>query len=106
MGRASAWRERSGSDHIHAATFAVELHDAIDQREQRVVRAQANAAPRMELGPPLPHQDVAGDYLFSGVALHATSLPVGIAAVAARSLAFLMSHCSKSPKKPRLCAHA
>src|SRR4051812_39710676 len=92
--------ERSGSDHVHAAAFAVELHDAIDQGEQGVVRAQPNAAAWMELGADLPHQDVAGDHLFSGVALHATSLPVGIAAVAARSLAFLMSHCSKSPKKP------
>src|SRR5689334_11033285 len=106
MGAQTLEGERSGSNHIHTAAFAIELHDAIDQREQSVVRTQTNAAARMELGADLPHQDVAGDHLFSSVALDAAPLPVGIAAVAARSLAFLMSHCSKSPKQPRLGAHA
>src|SRR6185312_9134006 len=37
-----------------------ELHLAVDQREQGVVTAEADAGARMELGAALTHDDVAG----------------------------------------------
>ena len=49
-----------GREHVHAATFAVELHFAIDQREQRVVLAAADALAGVDLGAELADQDVAG----------------------------------------------
>ena len=81
---------------VHSATFAVEDDLAVDQCEQRVILALADAFAGVELGTQLADDDVAGDYLLAAVAFDATSLTVGIATVAGRALTLLMCH--DSPK--------
>src|SRR6185437_540355 len=60
---------RSTRNHIHRAaalrTLDRKLHLAIDQCEQRVITAEADADTRVELGAALAHDDVAG---FDGLA--------------------------------------
>src|SRR5690606_17224646 len=58
-----------------------EVHHAVDQREERVVAAAADARARMELGAALADDDVAGLDDLTAVQLHAQVLRVGIAAV-------------------------
>src|SRR5690606_416737 len=76
-------------DDVHRAALlralGGELHLAIDQREQRVVAAQADAVTRVELGATLADDDVAGLDGLAAVDLHAQVLRVGVAAVAGRT---------------------
>ena len=78
--------------HIDATTFAIEFYFTIDQREQRVVFALADAFARMKLVAHLADEDVAGDDFFATVLFYAPILSVGIATVAARALTFFMCH--------------
>src|SRR5690606_610192 len=61
-------------------TLGRELDRAIDQREQRVVAAQADARTRVELGAALTDDDVAGLDGLATVHLDAEALRVGVAA--------------------------
>src|SRR5262245_61333341 len=79
-------------DDVDAAAFAVELDRAIDQREERVVAALADAFAGVELCTQLTDDDVAGDDLLAAVSLHTAALTVGIATVAAGALTFFMCH--------------
>lgn len=78
--------------HIDATTFAIEFHFAIDECEQRVVFALANAFAGVELVADLTDEDVASDDFFATILLHATTLSVRIATVTARALTFFMCH--------------
>ena len=89
---AQAHDSLSCADDVDAATFAIEFDHAVDQREQRVVGALADAAAGVELRADLAHQDVAGDDLLAGEFLDAAPLAVRIAAVAAGALSLLMCH--------------
>ena len=68
---------------VDAAPLAVELHDAFDQCEQRVVVALADAASGVKLVAHLTDEDVARLDRFATELLDATALCVGIATVAA-----------------------
>jgi len=78
-----SWRLSSRRRDIDAATFAVEQHFAIDECEQRVVFALADAFAGVELVADLADEDVASDNFFATVFLYTTALGIGIAAVAA-----------------------
>src|SRR5690606_3525223 len=68
-------------DDVHRAALlralGGELHLAIDQREQRVVAAQADAIAGVELGATLADDDVAGLDGLAAVDLHTQVLRVG-----------------------------
>src|SRR5690606_7589228 len=85
-----------GRDHVDGAALLRaldgELDGAVDQREQRVVAAQADARTRMELGAALADDDVAGLDGLAAVHLHAEVLRVGVAAVARGTYALLVCH--------------
>src|SRR6185369_5399734 len=90
---------------IHAhleALFALvlELHLAVDRREQRVVRGPAHVPARMELGAALDHDDGSGPDELAAETLHAEVLRIRVAPVARRADAFFMSHLSR-PLRPR-----
>src|SRR5690606_37550670 len=70
------------------------LHAAFGQREQGEVLAQANVLASVELGAELANDDAARRHQLAAKALHATTLTVRIATVAARTLTLLMCHCS------------
>ena len=67
----------------------VELHRAVDQREQRVVAAHADIGARVELGAALAHDDVAGDHDLAAELLDAEAPAVGVAPVARGAARFL-----------------
>ena len=77
---------------MNAAAAAVELDEAIDQGEERIVASLADALTGLEDGAQLPHEDIPAADLFAAESLHAAALGVGIAAVAAGTLTFLMCH--------------
>src|SRR6476620_2714205 len=81
-----AWQD------VHAAAFAVEFYFTVDECEQRVVFALADAFAGLELRAQLSHEDVAGDDLLAAISFDVASLAVGIATVAARALTFFMCH--------------
>src|SRR5437763_1781286 len=72
-------------EHAHgaAATVAAERDIPADQSEQGVVLAAADTGPRVEVGPALAHDDLAGVDLLAAEALDAEPLRVRIAAVPA-----------------------
>src|SRR5690606_38187416 len=82
--------------HAHGATLLraldAELDLAVDQREQGVVAAEADARTRVELGAALAHDDVAGSDRLAAVDLDAEVLRVGVAAVAGRTTSLFMCH--------------
>src|SRR3546814_5737762 len=65
---------------------------AVDEREQGVVAAEADAHARMELGAALANDDVAGFDRLATIDLHAEILRVGVAAVARGTYALFMCH--------------
>ncbi len=79
---------------VDAATATVELDEAIDQSEKRVIAPLADVQTRVENGSHLADENVAGTNRFAAKTLDAATLGIGIAAVAAGSLTFLMSHVS------------
>src|SRR5690606_2487173 len=83
-------------DHAHGTALLraldAELDAAIDQREQRVVAAEADARTRMELGAALAHDDVARLNGLAAEDLDAEVLGVGVAAVAGRTTSLLVCH--------------
>ena len=48
------------ADLVGLGALVLELHDAVDEGVDRVVRAQADVAARVPLGAALPDDDVAG----------------------------------------------
>src|SRR3546814_8123524 len=69
-----------------------ELDLAVDEREQGVVAAEADAHAPMELGAALANDDVAGFDRLATIDLHAEILRVGVAAVARGTYALFMCH--------------
>src|SRR5690554_1010753 len=97
--RGPSWSVARGSglgDHVHGAALlralGRELDLAVDQREQRVVAAEADARTRVELGAALADDDVAGVDRLPTIDLHAEVFRVGIAAVARGTYALFMCH--------------
>src|SRR5690242_13863813 len=71
-----------------------ELDVSVDHREQRVVLADADVEPGVELGAALAHQDVAGAHVFAAEALDPEALRVRLAVVPGRRLALFVRHAS------------
>src|SRR4051812_23148037 len=68
------------------------MHAAIDEREQGVVAAAADADTRMHLGAALADQDVAGDHRLAAEFFHAETLAARVASVFDGALSFFMGH--------------
>src|SRR5215210_6727249 len=95
----SARGDLEGRVHRHLLPILVlilELHDAGDEREQRIVIGAPNILPGMELGAALPHEDVPRDDLLAAVALDAEILGIAGPAVPAGAYALLVCHGSLS----------
>src|SRR5215210_1707930 len=75
-----------------AAPAGPELDGPRAEREQGVVTAAADVQPRVEVGAPLAHDDLAGVHLLAAEALDAEALRVGVAPVAGGRRALLVSH--------------
>src|SRR3989304_3422074 len=75
-----------------AVALGLELDRALDDREDRVVGADADARARVPLGAALAHRDVAGDDALAAVAFHAEALGMGVAAVLRGAACFLLCH--------------
>src|SRR5262245_56700173 len=96
MGRPGTPAGRSGrlgeDADVARVAAALELHHAVDLREQRVVRAEADVAAGLEAGAPLADQDrPTGDEL-AAEALDPEHLRIGVAAVARAADTFLVRH--------------
>ena len=61
------------------------MNAAIDQSEQGVIAADANALTRMDVGAALTNQDVAGQNELTVAALDAEALGLGITTVLGRT---------------------
>src|SRR5438552_15990807 len=68
------------------------LHGARNEREQRVIFADADVLAGDQPGAALAHEDRAGVDVAARVLLYAVPLPGGIATVAGRTRAFLVGH--------------
>src|SRR4051812_34891319 len=71
------------------------------EREQRVVAPATDTQTRVEVGPALAHDDLAGLDDLAAEALHAEALGVRVAAVAGRRSALLVCHVFVSPSRCR-----
>src|SRR5687768_18248616 len=80
------------ADLVTMLVLVLELHDAVDQRIDRVVRADADVPPGVPFRAALADDDVAGNHALAAVLLDAAVLRVAVAAVARRADAFFMSH--------------
>lgn len=78
---------------VHTPALTVEHHFAFNQGEQRVVFALADATAGVPLVAELADEDVAWLDRFATKLLHAPTLCVGVATVAAGALSFFMGPC-------------
>src|SRR5689334_5777253 len=85
--------DRDDVDGLAVALLA-ELHRAGGEGEQRVVTTTADVDARVEVGAALADEDLAGLDNLAAEALHAQELRVGVATVARRARALLVSHYS------------
>src|SRR5213593_795829 len=90
----------SGGDDADVARVPapLELDDAGDLREQRVVGAAADVEARLEPGAALTNEDAAATDQLPGKALDAEHLWIGVTAVAGATDAFLVSHVFPRPR--------
>src|SRR5258706_9291943 len=68
------------------------LHNAVDQRKERIVAAHADILTRMDLGAELTNQNIARAHSLAAENLHTASLTIAIASVAGTAACFLMCH--------------
>jgi len=80
------------TDPLAGFADALELHDAVREREQGVITADADVRSRTELRSALTDEDIAGKDHLTAEPLHAEALGVAIAAVFSTSGTFFMSH--------------
>src|SRR6266567_1738734 len=80
------------ADLVPGAALVLELHDAVDERVNGVVRAQPDVAAGVPPRAALTDDDVAGHDLLAAVFLDAAVLRIAVAAVARGADAFLVSH--------------
>ena len=79
-------------DHVDATAFAIELHLAVDQSEQRVVFAASDTAAGVKFGADLANQNVPGTDRFAAELLDAATLRVAVTTVAATALSLFVCH--------------
>src|SRR3954453_19492995 len=80
------------ADEAAALAFVVEVHDAVDLGEERVVAADADVHAGIETRPALADQNRTAGNELAGEGLDAEHFRLRIAAVARRALSFFMSH--------------
>src|SRR6476620_2665187 len=73
---------RVDADLVGLRRLVLELHDAVDEGEDRVVAAEADVLARVILGAILADDDVARDDLLAAVLLDAEEFRIAVAAVA------------------------
>src|SRR5699024_11112269 len=78
---------------LAVTAHALEMDAAVNQREQRVVAADADALTRMDVGAALANQNVAGQNVLTVAALDAETLGLRVTAVLGRTYAFFVCHC-------------
>ena len=76
----------------HAALRGAVGDGAVDEREERVVAAEADVAARVHARADLAHEDGAGVHGLARVALHAAALAVAVATVARAALTLFVRH--------------
>ena len=83
-----------GSDwiYIDPTPSAIEANIAIDQRENRIIAAEADVSPRQKFRPALAHDDVASHDQLASELFHPEPLTDAIAPVLNAALSFFMSH--------------
>src|SRR5687768_8618598 len=81
-GRRVGFLGRIDADLEAKLVLVLELHDAIDQRIDRVVRSEPDVPARVPLRAALPHDDVAGRHTLAAELLDPAELRVAVAAVA------------------------
>src|SRR5207237_4628752 len=86
---------RSDRIDVDPASAAIEADVAVDQRENRVIAAEADILTRQELGPALADNDVAGDDQLAAESFYTEPLAHAVAAVLNAALSFFMSHWKK-----------
>ena len=69
-------------DGLLIATAPGEFHDAIGEREERVVFAHADVRAGVELGAALAQDDIAGKDTLTAEFLHTQALALGVAPIA------------------------
>src|SRR3546814_13765124 len=78
---------------LSAELALVEGHAAFDEREQRVILADADIAARIEFGAALAHEDVARNGDFAAELLHAETTALRIPPVAPTHPCFFLCPC-------------
>src|SRR5262249_26948967 len=97
MGRLGRARRGIDGDRHLALAAAAEYHDAVLEREQRVVLAPAHVDTRRDGRAALPHQDAAGRDPLAAEALHAEALRRGVASVLRARYTFFVCHLDFAP---------
>jgi hypothetical protein len=77
---------------VDSTAFSIEVHVAIDQREDGVIGSHANIAARMPLGSALADQDIAWTYKLTAEFLDSKTLCVRVASVPCGALSFFVCH--------------
>ena len=83
---------RNYRDAFAIAALALELDDAIDEREQCPVLTSSDVRTRMDFGTELANKNASSADFLSIVAFDAASLSGGVATVPCGTLTFFMSH--------------
>src|ERR1051325_8464223 len=80
-GRGGRGLRRVDAYELAVTPLVLELHDAVDEREQRVVLAAADVLARLPLRPALPREDVAAQHALAAELLQAEPLRFRVAPV-------------------------
>src|ERR1051325_3594971 len=81
---------RIDADELALPPLVLELHDAVNEREERVVLAATDVLAGLPLRPALAREDVAAQDLLAAELLQAEPLRVGVAPVARGADAFFV----------------
>lgn len=92
FGKTGRFRSVGGGHHVDAAGVAVEHDAAVDEGEDGVVTADADAGTGVEFRAALADEDVAGDDGLAAEFLHAEALAARVASVLDGALSFLVGH--------------
>lgn len=81
---------RIDGDLLFVPAEALELHDAVDEGEERIVLAKPDVVARVELGAALADENVAREHFLPVAALYAEALCLAVAPVVGRTGTFFM----------------
>jgi len=90
--RKALTRSIGGFDDLNPPTAAIEFYETINQCEECIVAALTHAVACLKNRAELPHDDIPGTNLLTPKSFHSATLGIGISAVTAGPLTFLMCH--------------